>query len=258
MEKSDIILGVCFVSFLLLLLVSFLLFILLWQRKKSNFYIREREKMKAVFNDQLLQSRLEMQEQTLNVISQEIHDNVGQILSLAKVQLNIMEHSGRFDSALLADVKESVGKVMTDLRDIAKSLNSDRIQLLNLPEMLTHELSRISRSGLMLTRMEVKGTEHAIQNQKKLILFRIIQEALQNILKHAKAGHIGLDFNYHEDYVEIRIADDGQGFQQDVPNRKEGLGLQNISSRATLIGGKAQIESIINEGTTITITAPYV
>lgn len=214
--------------------------------------------MKAIFNEQLLQSRLEMQEQTLNVISQEIHDNVGQILSLAKVQLNIIEHSGRFNSMLLADAKDSVSKAMTDLRDIAKSLNSDRIQLLSLPEMVSHELSRVSRSGLMLTRMEVKGTEHDIHSQKKLILFRIIQEALQNIFKHSKAAHIGLDFSYQTDYVQIQIADDGQGFQKDVLNQKEGLGLQNIINRAALIGGKAQIESVINEGTTVTITTPYV
>src|SRR6201985_73147 len=108
MERSKIIIAVCFVSLLLLLLLGFLFFVLLWQRKKSNTYIRERELMKTVFNDQLLQSRLEMQEQTFNAISQEIHDNVGQILSLAKVQLNIIDQGETLNKALLADAKDSV------------------------------------------------------------------------------------------------------------------------------------------------------
>lgn len=258
MERSEIIIAVCFVSLLLLLLVGFLFFVLLWQRKKSNTYIKEREVMKTVFNDQLLQSRLEMQEQTFNVISQEIHDNVGQILSLAKVQLNIIDHNGTFDKTLIADVKENVSKAMADLRDIATSLNSDRIQLSSLPEMIAHELNRISRSGLMTTNLAIQGDEQAIQSQKKLILFRIIQESLQNIFKHSQAGNINLKFDYHADYLQIQVADNGKGFDKDIVNREDGLGLQNIISRAALIGGNAQIESVINEGTTITITTPYV
>ena len=85
--------------------------------------------MQADFNQQLLQSQLEMQEQTFNIISTEIHDNVGQILSLAKVQLNIIDQGEMLDRSLLADAKESVSKAMIDLRDIAKSLNSERIKL---------------------------------------------------------------------------------------------------------------------------------
>jgi two-component system NarL family sensor kinase len=258
MERSEIIIAVCFVSLLLLLLVGFLFFVLLWQRKKSNNYIQEREVMKTVFNDQLLQSRLEMQEQTFNAISQEIHDNVGQILSLAKVQLNIIEHNGTFDKTLLTDVKENVSKAMTDLRDIATSLNSDRVQLSSLTEMIIHELNHISRSGLMSTNFEVLGDEHTIQNQKKLILFRVIQEALQNIFKHSQASSINVKCNYQADHLQIQVADNGKGFDKDIVSRKDGLGLQNIINRAALIGGKAQIESVINEGTSVIITTPYV
>ena len=92
-----------------------------------------------------------MQEQTFNTISSEIHDNVGQILSLAKVQLNIIDQSETLDKSLLADAKDSLSKAMTDLRDIAKSLNSERIQSSSLPEITEHELTRISRARLMLT-----------------------------------------------------------------------------------------------------------
>lgn len=226
-------------------------------KNRQRKFIQEKQMLEIAFNQQLLQSQLEMQEQTFNTISREIHDNVGQILSLAKVQLNILDQSEIFDKALLIDAKESVSKAMTDLRDIAKSLNSDRIQLSSLPEITAHELQRINRSGLMLTTIHIEGQEQNIQEQEKLIIFRIIQEALQNILKHSKAKNIDVLFWFQTDSLTIEIKDNGIGFSKNLLSKKDGLGLQNIINRAALIGGNADIKSIINEGTIITITSPY-
>jgi signal transduction histidine kinase len=239
-----------------LLVIFIVLFILLYQKRYYKD-LKEKQFMQTRFNQQLLQSQLEMQEQTFNSIGQEIHDNVGQILSLAKVQLNIIDQGETLDKALLADAKDNVSKAMTDLRDIAKSLNSERIQVSSLPEITTHELQRISRAGIMHTSIHTNGTEQNMQEQKKLIVFRIIQEALQNILKHSKAKNIDISFYYEPEFLKIEIADNGTGFDKELLTRKEGLGLQNIINRAALIGGKAEIRSIINEGTTITIASPY-
>jgi signal transduction histidine kinase len=257
MDKSQIIFAICFVSFLLILLIGFLFFILLWQRRKSNSFIKERELMQSLFNEQLLQSQLEMQEHTFNSISHEIHDNVGQVLSLAKVQLNIMEQSDSMNKTILTEAKESVSKALADLRDIAKSLNSERVQSSTLQEITGHELQRIMRSGIMLTSVQVEGEVQVMPEQKKLIIFRIIQEALQNILKHSKAKNIDVIFQYETDRLKVVIADDGTGFDKELLIGKDGLGLQNIMNRAALIGGEAGINSIINKGTTVTIIAPY-
>ncbi|MFX7870642.1 histidine kinase dimerization/phosphoacceptor domain-containing protein, partial [Acinetobacter baumannii] len=80
------------------------------------------------FEKQTLQSQLEIQEQTFNIISQEIHDNVGQILSLAKVQMNILEEQLVNPPAILKDTKENISRAMNDLRDIAKGLSTERIE----------------------------------------------------------------------------------------------------------------------------------
>jgi two-component system, NarL family, sensor kinase len=226
-------------------------------RNKQLQAIRETERLKTVFTQQLLQSQLEMQEQTFNTISREIHDNVGQVLSLAKVQLNIIDQSESLDRTLLADAKDSVSKAMTDLRDIAKSLNSERIQLSSLPEITGHELQRINRSGIMLTSISIEGKEQNMQEQKKLIIFRIIQEALHNILKHSQAKNIDVNFCYETDKLKIDITDNGIGFDKELLTKRDGLGLQNIVSRAALIGGEAHVNSIINKGTVITIISPY-
>jgi len=109
----------------------------------------------------------------------------------------------------------------------------------------------------MLASLQIKGEEHAMQEQKKLIIFRIIQEAFQNILKHSKAKNIDVIFQYEADKLKINIADDGTGFDKELIPGKDGLGLHNIMNRAALIGGNASINSIISIGTTITIIAPY-
>ena len=257
MDKSQIISIIVFVSIILFLLILFLLYVFVWYRIKRNKEILEQQALKQNYNQLLLQSQLEIQEQTFTTISREIHDNVGQLLSLAKVQLNIIDKGDTLNKTLLADAKDSVSKALTDLRDIAKSLSSERIQISGLPEITQHELQRISRVGVMLTHIRIEGTEQNLPEQKKLIIFRVIQEALNNILKHSNATNIDICFCYEAEKLKIDIKDNGIGFSQPLIEKKDGLGLRNILNRAALVGGEAQIKSILNEGTTITIISPY-
>jgi signal transduction histidine kinase len=260
MEKNELIIAVFMVSILLILLVGFLLFILFWQRSKSNKFILERETMKNIFNEQLLLAQLEIQEQTFNTISMEIHDNVGQTLSLLNVQLNIVDNREQFDKILLSEARENARKAMTDLRNIAGSLNAERIQQESLQEMTAHELQRVSLTGIMQISLESEGDEQAVKADKKLIVFRIIQEGLQNIIKHAQAEKIKVNFLYADENLCITIQDDGQGFDETLlqENRLKGIGLKNILKRAHAINGSAQIDSVLGQGTTITIITPYV
>ena len=220
-------------------------------------FIKEKEQMRNRFNEQLLQSRLEMQEQTFNTISSEIHDNVGQILSLAKVQLNIMGQVEKIEKSMVTELKETVGKAMTDLRDIARSLNSDRIQRTTLQDSTKQELLRISNTRLMTTSIDTEGETIPIPEQRKLILFRMIQEGLQNIIKHSRATHVEVLFDYRKDPLIISISDNGIGFDQNLVSHQQGLGLQNMLRRASVIGGEATIDSAPDRGTVITFKVPF-
>ncbi|SEM64350.1 Histidine kinase [Chitinophaga rupis] len=214
--------------------------------------------MKDDFEKQLLQLQLEIQEQTLNNISQEIHDNVGQMLSLAKIQLNIMEQRQTTDTELLYMVKDNIGRVMTDLRDIAKSLNSERLQALTLYEVIDQEIQRFNRGDFIKAVLVQEGTEQKMDMQKKLILFRIIQECLQNVLKHANAANVHITLRYGPEHLEIHVQDDGVGFDVAAEQHQgKGLGLDNITNRVRLISGLASVHSIIDKGTLIIIITPY-
>lgn len=239
-----------------IVLVGAIVFTMLYYQKKKFQHLQEKRTMAENYQKQLLQSRLEMQEETFNAISQEIHDNVGQLLSLAKVQLNIAGQHEVSDKALLKDIKSNIGQAMADLRDIAKSLSSDRLQLISLPEAVSQEVERICRSGLILCGTQIKGWEKPLSEQKKVILFRIIQEGLQNILKHSNARQIDVNFQFDEQALHITIKDNGAGFDVEAMGQK-GLGLKNIKTRASLIGGSASIQSVIDQGTTIRLNIPY-
>lgn len=257
-KEYEIITGIVIAVFVLLLAGFFILMLVVNYNNRKRKYILEREKMRSAFQQQLLQSQLEIQEQTFNDISQEIHDNVGQILSLAKVQINIMTEGNEMNAAMLNDVKNNVGKAMNDLRDIAKSLSNERIKNLTIHAAVLNETERISKSGVIGVKVNVDGQQREMNQQKKLVLFRIVQESMQNIIKHAHATEIVISFHYTPEMLQTIIQDNGKGFEvREAMQNSSGLGLANIKSRAIIAGGRSVIESTPNTGTTITINMPY-
>ncbi len=258
MENYKVVIGVVISIVILLLAGFFILTLVAYSNNRKKKFILEKQSLEAAFNQQLLQAQLEIQEQTFNDISQEIHDNVGQILSLAKVQINIMMEGNEMNPAMLIDVKNNIGKAMSDLRDIAKSLSNERIKNLTIHSAVFNEAERISKSGVIGVKVNVDGSQKEMNQQKKLVLFRIVQESMQNIIKHAQATEIVISFNYAPDMLCTIIRDNGKGFEvQDALQNSNGLGLSNIKSRALIARGKSVIESSPNTGTTITINMPY-
>lgn len=197
--KDQVIFTIVAVILILLFLGVLFLVMLFYYNNKKGQMSKEQQLMRATFEKQLLESKLEIQEQTFNMISQEIHDNVGQILSLAKVQLGTLEQRQNIEGDLISNAKESISQAMTELRDIAKSLSSERLQLLSLPESIAQEIRRINRSGFVKISSLVEGAEKNVPDQQKLIAFRMVQEGFQNIIKHANASEVKVSICYLED-----------------------------------------------------------
>jgi len=257
-EEYEIISGIVVASMVFLIIGFFVVILVVYMNQRKKKLLDEKQTMELNFQRALVQSQQEIQEQAFNHISQEIHDNVGQVLSLAKVQINIMNESDNLNKEVLNEVKENVSKAMTDLRDIAKSLNTDRIRSMTIQSSVRIEAERISKTGFCIVEMHISGEEKDISNQKKLILFRIIQESLQNCIKHANASSIKISFNYLPGQLCVSITDNGKGFEASAMQEKgSGLGLMNIQSRTSLAGGTSNIESKLNGGTTIKINMPY-
>ncbi len=255
-QYKEILIVIVAGSMLFILLVTIIVMFMLYYQKKKFQYFEEKQNMKAAYERQLLETRLEIQEEVFDAISREIHDNVGQLLSLVKVQLNILKQNRIMNPALLDEIKTNLGQVMTDLRNMARNLNADHLLQLTLAEAVQQILHRIESSGVVAVQLLVSGKETPVSEQKKVIVFRIIQECIQNILKHAQATQVVIRLEFGEDFVWISIQDDGVGFDTaDIAHK--GLGLQNIRKRAMLTGGTAAIESILGKGTNIILNIPY-
>jgi hypothetical protein len=256
--SNEILFAIIATSIVFTLLVSLIGVLIFFHKQKVKRLDMEREIMQAQYKQTLLQAELEIQEQTFNHISNEIHDNVGQLLSLAKVQVNIIDQSERPDKNMLFELKQNIGKALIDLRDIAKSLSGERMKLLGLEEILQQEIDRVNRSQVLKGLLEVEGTIIKLNEQKQLIILRIVQESLQNIIKHANATNVLISLSYTNMHLLLKIKDDGTGFNvAGELHKMNGLGLQNIINRASIIGGEAIIHSSEKEGTEIKLTIPY-
>ena len=244
-------------GFLFILFWIFFIILIVIYLNKIYKMRAEREQLEARIFGEVNNARNEIQQATLNTISQEIHDNVGQLLSLTKMQLNLIEESPEKDINLVRDAKDNISKAMTDLRDLAKGMSSDRIKLLGLFDSVVQEASRINKVGRLQVNVVSSGNKREPEHQKQLVLFRVIQECFQNIIKHAQANHILVTFTYQLDSFDVLIKDDGIGFEYHPGSHSsEGLGLMNIFNRIHLVGEDVTLNSSPGAGTTVYIKVP--
>lgn len=245
--------------FFLLIAVGIISLVMVYRRKQVE-YIHEQSRMKAVFEKELLEAQLEVQEQTMKHIAQEIHDNIGGTLSLAKLNLNTLSPdklNGNADK--ISNTKELVTKAISDLRTLSKTLHKEAVLSAGLIRAVEMELKLIEKAAVFQTAFTVTGEPQAIDPQKELILFRTVQEALNNAIKHAEATLIEVNMHFLPTGLLLSVCDNGKGFQaaavENDPER--GSGLRNMKNRTKLIGG----EFIIAEsqpGTQIQISLPII
>ncbi len=225
-------------------------------REEKKQYQREKEELKNNFEKLMLQSKYEIQEQTLKNISQEIHDNIGQVLSLAKLNISKLKlyDKAQWDSSI-EDSSDLLNKAIVDLRDLSKSLNTDYILQKGLIRSLEYELELLRKIAGIQADLIIAGNEYKIEPQKELVIFRICQEAFNNIIKHANATFVSVKITYAKELL-ISIQDNGKGFNNETnikSNGSNGQGLMNLQRRSQLLGGSCEIHSN-NQGTEVRIT----
>ena len=216
-------------------------------------HLKEKESMEADFEKQLLQSQLETQEETLNQLSTEIHDNVGQLLNSTKLLIGITQRTLSEYPDTLSMADETLGKAIQELRSLSKSLNREWLQQFNFIENLEAEITRINAAK----NLQIHFTSPDILSLKadqQIILFRIVQEILQNALKHSGAKNIVIKIKEDGLRLSISVSDDGNGFNEAAVQKS--VGILNIRHRSHLLGGNAQWQSAIGSGTRVIIQLP--
>jgi two-component system, NarL family, sensor kinase len=237
-------------------LISFLTYTVYKYRKNEFSHIEKLQTIKLEYENSLLEVQLEIQEQTLEHLAKEIHDNCNQKLSLAKLHLNTLElpeHSFIQEQAQTAI--EIITTVIQDLSDLSHSMSSEILNQNGLVSALKKEISQLQKLNVFDLKLILNGDEPIIDNKKELIIFRIAQEAIHNILKHSKASLVEISLHFTDKEVSLQVSDNGVGFSLDS-NEIKGIGLKNMAERTRLLNGEFHIDSSPFKGTFITSKIP--
>jgi signal transduction histidine kinase len=247
-------------SFLFLLLTSFIVIFLLLQKRKQQKFIQEKAALKAQFEQEILTSENEIKEETMRHISRELHDNVAQMLSLVKIQLNNLSEEDP-QSQKLVQSKTYLTAAITDLRALSKTLNTDNILHEGLANAIDFELQRIEKASGLSTHFTKNLNVGRLDAKQEIVVFRIFQELLQNVVKHAQAKNISVCLEESKEYFKIEAEDDGIGFdfEEKLKNKgfESGSGLANMVYRASLLKGTFKVEKLDTGGSRSTLLIPF-
>lgn len=216
----------------------------IFQRRK-NTLLEEKVKAREDFEKAITQTQIEIREETLRNISWELHDNIGQLLTLAKIQLQNTTKEN------IQEVSETITKGLTEVRALSKLINPEAIKNIDLPEAIQLEMDRFNRLNFIKSNLKIIGNQQKIDEKSSIIMFRILQEFFSNTIKHSKASELKVILNYSNQFLQITAIDNGIGFSSEEKN--EGIGLINIKNRAKLIGAEIQFKSDNNQGTSLEI-----
>jgi signal transduction histidine kinase len=243
------------IAVLVIVTTLVIVFFIVFQKRKNKLLLDKIEKQRE-FEEALIESQTETQEQTLKNVAQELHDNVGQLLSFASMQLNLL-------SSLVSDsIKEKVDETKNVVKDaiqevrfLSKTLNSDVIQNRGFQESLETEIVRLNKMNDLKAELHISGDKDVCKNNKDgIIIFRILQEFISNTVKYAQATQLTITLQYTSDNLYVLAEDNGVGF--DAEKVEKGSGLINMQSRADLTDSDFSLISKPQEGTKLTLNYP--
>jgi two-component system NarL family sensor kinase len=261
-QNQEVYVIILIATALALLLVGFIVISLFLYQRRQHRQEQQLVRMKDEYQQELLRSQLEIQESTFKTIAMELHDNIGQVLSVVKLSLSILplekDHSA-YES--VQNSREMLNKVIYDMGNLTKSLHTDRIAQIGLVEAMRFDLESLRRTGLLEVDFSVTGNEYRLEDQRSIFLYRMFQEMLNNILKHSKATRVNIVVNYSIDNkFVLKVEDNGVGFdiekKRTQASSSSGIGLKSMTNRASLIGAEISVQSQPGKGTSIKVELP--
>ena len=221
-------------------------------RKKLEHELLQQELDKQKF---ISQATIDTQEEERREIGKELHDNVNQVLTTTKLYLDLSQSSPDLKDELIQKSSKNIIYVINEIRQLSRSLMDPSIGDLGLVDSINDLIENINITRkLHVSLSATPDLEQYLDESQKLMIFRVIQEAMNNTIKYAHATSVQLSIKKIGKHLELVIADDGQGFN--IKTVKKGAGLKNIQNRVYLTGGKLEIESGKEKGCRIIINFP--
>ena len=249
--------GVSLVLFLgtigmMVLTISLILFIIFHQRKVIRYQLKlqqmEQEQQKI-----LLKASIKLQEEERQRLAADLHDDAGPLLATARLYLNenLVNQDKTTQLQSIFQARQIIDDTIQLIRNISHSLMPPTLKNFGLESAINDLFQKMSGSGSINASSRFHEYKDRLKAEKELIIFRVVQELINNILKHSSASFIHLTQNVHGDKFYLRIHHDGKGIVQsdfDKLNKSNtGLGLKNISSRLKVVQGNIVFEKDISQ-----------
>ena len=229
-------------------------------RRRAEEALRESEQRLRFLTSQLLSA----QERERKRISMELHDELGQSLAVLKLQIRAIERRlGEDQQDLKAECRELLlylDGVIDDVRRLSRDLSPAILEDLGLLSALKYLIDGVSKHYTVSHSFEVEALDHLFPADAQIIIYRIFQECLTNISKHASATEVSIAVKEHDGLISLMLEDNGVGFDpaQVLARRAtgRGLGLAALDERARMLGGTLEIRSQPGAGTRVTCVIP--
>jgi two-component system, NarL family, sensor kinase len=241
---------------IILLLTGLIVFSLFINQKRKFRFRQDKLVMKNNFDQELLRSQIEIQSEAFENISRELHDNVGTLISIAIVHIKSLSAAVQAkEQQTLTEADSLLNEAMSSLRDISKSIHPENISRLGWQRSFIDELEKIRKTNLFAVHYTEDGQPIEIELDKQVIIFRILQESLNNVVKHSNGNTIHARIRFFNKEVVITIEDDGQGLGEiQAGVSAKGSGIKNMIARAGMLPALLVIENGAKRGTIITLT----
>lgn len=243
---------------MLLLAVALVVFFIIYQRRllrqQNELRDKEREHQRL-----LLAAAVEVQENERRRIAGDLHDDIGSLLSAARLYLKQLDPNAKAEEH--AEIKEEtiniVGQIIQNTRRITHDLMPSELEKFGLSAAAEDLCDRLNKTGEIKVHFNSTLSQR-LSAKREVALYRVIQELVNNTLKHAGADQINLEIGMQRDQFLLRYADDGKGFDTSITKQRggAGLGLKNIESRISLIDGKLDFQSQPGQGLQVNIHLP--
>ncbi|MEO1053203.1 MAG: sensor histidine kinase [Bacteroidota bacterium] len=241
-QQSDFILTLFIGTAGMLLLAGGIVFFVLFYQKRMLKSKIEKQEMEANYQKKLLKATIDSQEKERERIASELHDGVGAMLSTVKLYLNLLSpeaSANQEDAESLTDTKGLLDDTIETVRGISKELLPKALEMSGLTKAVEELCDKIDNPKGLRVRFAEEGAEKRLEKEKELLVYRIIQELINNAIKHSQAQKIEVKIGWQNGTLNLAVMDDGVGFDMDEVNQRSGkdrgIGLYTIENRASLL-----------------------
>jgi signal transduction histidine kinase len=250
MKNEEIVFAIVSSTLLILLLIAIIFIIFILSGKRASQQQIELAETKLAFEKELRQVEIEVSEQVMGQFAQELHDNIGQLLTAMHIQI---ENQKIDHPSLVKDftpLEIYLEEVRQQLRLLSRTLNNDYLGHIGLKAAIEMEVERLNALKRFKTYLNLPKYNLNLNKEQELMIFRIFQEATQNILRHARASNVWITIqNTDNGQFELSIKDDGKGFDvAAILASPKASGIRNIIKRSKLAGLDCDIQSTIGQG----------